>query len=421
MPIEPFEHLVAVYHDGAQPVLETRVLSSPWGAPSQRTVLPYSPEQLDALLKLIERPTFVASDFSQEMPALRSLGWVHDEQLAVPRPDLLRQVGRQLYETLFPRGPVRTALNVSLSQARQARAPLPFELHLDKDAGCLARLPWELLHDDHGYLVQSGRLSLARYIAFKAPSTSLSIEGPLRVLVVVSRPRDLPMLDEEAELAALRTSLASLASRGGLDVHPLESPAWRAFVDALSSAPYHIVHFDGHGDFGRRCPACRALAAPSQTACLAPAVRGGGVCAASLRAVSPQGYLAFERQDGTADWRSAENLAAALFRNPEVRLAVLSACRSAAVGSGLLFAGTAPALIGLGVPAAVAMQSEVPLYATAAFAEAFYAALAQRRPLIEAVARARASLDDESWYRPALYLRGRNDHQGLFFGQAESG
>mgnify|MGYP005852805163 CR=1 FL=1 len=419
MPVKPFEHLIAIYNEDGQPSLETRVLSSPWGTPSQRSYLPYSPEQIDALLKLIERPTLVAADLASEMSALQSLGWVQEGRPAPPRADLLQQVGRRLYEALFPRGPVRTALNVSLSQARRARTVLPFQLHLDKEAGCLARLPWELLHDEQGYLVRSGRLALARYIAFKAPPTAIAIQGPLRVLVVVSRPHDLPTLDEEAELSALKNSLASLAEHRGLKIDLLESATWRAFVDALSSAPYHIVHFDGHGDFGRRCPNCRQLAAPSQTVCTARSARGGTVCGTRLTQVNPQGCLAFERWDGAADWHSAGSLAAALFRNPEIRLAVLSACRSAAVGNGPLFGGTAPALIGMGVPAAVAMQLEVPLYATAAFAEAFYAALAQRRPLIEAVAAARAALDDDTWYCPALYLRGHNDPWGWLFGPPE--
>jgi CHAT domain-containing protein len=415
MPIKPFEHLVAIYDDGTQPVLETRVLSSPWGTPSQRTGLPYTPEQVDALLKLIERSTFAAADFAQEMPILQGLGWVQEGRLTLPRAELLQQVGRRLYEALFPRGPVRTALNVSLGQARHARAPVAYQLHLDKDAGYLARLPWELLHDDHGYLVQSGRLALARYIAFRAPLTSLAVRGALRVLVVVARPHDLPMLDKEAELSALKASLASLAGQSGLDVDLLQLPTWPSFVHALSSTPYHMVHFDGHGDFGRRCPTCRHLADASRAACPARTGPNDAVCGASLSQVGPRGYLAFERKDGSADWRSAENLAAALFRNCEVRLVVLSACRSATVGSGVLFGGTAPALIGMGVPAVVAMQSEVPLYATVSFAEAFYAALARRRPLSEAVAEARASLDDETWYRPALYLRGRSDPQGTLF------
>ena len=412
--IDPFEHLLASYHDGGRPALEARVLSSPWGTPSQRTALPYTPPQVDALIRLLERPSLGAAELRSELPALRSLGWVKAGQLTLSRAELLERVGRQLYETLFPRGPVRTALNVSLSQARHARSPLAFQLHLDKEAGFLARLPWELLHDDHGYLLKSGRLALARYIAFRAPATAVSVNGPLRVLVVVARPRDQAVLDSEAELAALRRSLGSLTGSRGLEVQVLQPPTWRAFVDALNSAPYHIVHFDGHGDFGRRCPACRQLAPPSDAVCLARAPRGGA-CGERLEAVSPQGYLAFERPDGATDWRSAENLAAALFRNREVRLAVLSACRSATVGAGLVFAGTGPALIGMGVPAVVAMQFEVPLGAAVSFSETLYAALARREPLIEAVAGARARLDDESWYRPALYLRGRGDARGVLF------
>ncbi len=412
--IDALQQSISVYDDGEGPALETRVLSSRWGTPGERVPLPYTAEQADALLKLLERPTFAAAEFEQELPALRGLGWVQGAQLSAPRPRLLQQVGTRLFDTLFPRGAVRTVLNIGLNQARQARTALPFQLHLDREAGHLARLPWELLHDGQEYLVRSGRLALTRYIAFKAPMTPLALQGPLRVLVAVTRPRDLPSLDEHAELLALKGSLAILAEERGLELQVLDPPTWRAFVEALSGAPYHIVHFDGHGDFGRRCPACRRLAPAGDTVCLARS-GPGQVCGAALAQVSPQGYLAFERPDGTADWRSAENLAAALFRTPALRLAVLSACRSAAVGQGALFAGTAPALIGMGVPAVVAMQFEVPLYTTVSFAEAFYGALAERAPLSEAVARARAELDDESWYRPALYLRSRGDARGVLF------
>jgi len=412
--VDVLQHLIAHYDDGQGLALETRVLSSRWGTPAERVALPYTPEEADALLRVVEQPTFNAAEFGPQLAILRRLGWVQGEELALSRPRLLEAVGGRLYDTLFPRGPVRTVLNIALGQARQARAPLPFHLHLDRDAGYLARLPWELVHDGQGFLVRSGRLAMTRYIAFKAPATALALEGPLRVLVVVARPRDLPRLDEEAELEALRRGLSSLAGQRGLEVQLLEAATWRAFVDALSAAPYHVVHFDGHGDLGRRCPACRRLAPATDTVCRASIGRGA-LCGTALRDVSPQGYLAFERPDGAADWRSAENLAAALFRNPAVRLAVLSACRSAAVGQGSLFAGTAPALIGMGVPAVAAMQFEVPLYATVAFAEAFYGALAQRAPLTDAMARARAELDDDTWYRPALYLRSKGDPRGVLF------
>ncbi|MCL6430610.1 MAG: CHAT domain-containing protein [Anaerolineae bacterium] len=412
---ETFEHLVSIVESGERPVLETRVVSSSYGSPRQRSILPYTAGQIEALLRVIERPALPAADMASHMPALQSLGWAQDGRLILPWPELLQRIGRELYESLFPRGPVRTALNVALSQARRRRAALAFQLHLDREAGLLARLPWELLHDDHGYLVQSGRLALARYIAFKAPLTPVAVQGPLRVLVIVSRPAGLPVLDGEAEPAALRSGLAPLVQSGTLEVDLLEPPTWRSFVDALCSRPYHIVHFDGHGDFGRLCPACRHLAAPSSLQCLAGASPGRAPCGANLGQTVPQGYLAFERPGGGVDWRSASNLAAALFRNPQVRLAVLSACRSAAVSSALVFSGAGPALIGAGVPAVVAMQCEVPLYATVAFAGAFYAAVAERLPLIEAMARARAHLDDETWYRPSLYLRGRNDPRGVLF------
>jgi len=413
--IEPFAHLASLYTEGNRVEVETRVLSSPYGAPHQRVPAPYSEGQLQALLKLIERPALTSAQLRAEWPALQELGWVQGEQLALSRARALEQIGQRLYETLFPRGRVRTALNVSLSQARKARQPLPFQLQFDREAGYLARLPWELLRDEQGYLVRNGRLALARYIAFKSPLTALLVRGPLRVLVVISRPRGLAALDRDGELAALRESLGSLSAQEGLRVDVLERATWRGLVEALSSGTYHIIHFDGHGDFGRRCPQCRRLAPLDELTCTGRGERGA-LCGQPLAGVPAQGYLAFERQDGEVDWRSAENLAAALFRNPETRLAVLSACRSAMVGGGAVFAGTAPALIGMGVPAVAAMQFEVPLYATVAFTEVFYGAVAQRRPLIDAMAEARTALDDDCWYRPTLYLRGHGDPRGVLFG-----
>ena len=404
MPLPPFEHLLSLGGEGTTP-LEARVLSSPYGTPAQRTTLPFAFGQVEAVLRAVERPTPDPAD----LPTLSALGWAQEGQWAMPRGELLRRVGMRLYDALFPPGPVRTTLAVALARAREMRSPLPLQLHLDREAGYLGRLPWELACDEQGYLVQGGRMALARYLDFPAPPTATALNGALKVLVIVSRPTDLPALNEEAELQALRDSLAALNERRGLEVYLLQPATWREFVDAVSSERFHIVHFDGHGDFGRRCPRCRRVISVPATTC-----RAG--CGANLLGIAPQGHLAFQRADGTADWRSPENLAAALFRSSELRLAVLSACRSGAVGKGSLFAGLGPALIGLGVPAVVAMQAEVSLEATTAFAGAFYGALAAGQSLLDATAIARAQLDEEAWFRPALYLRSKGDARGTLLG-----
>ncbi|MDI7277889.1 MAG: hypothetical protein QME94_18060, partial [Anaerolineae bacterium] len=63
-------------------MLETRVVLSPYGTPRQKVTSPYTLDQVDALLRLIERPAFSAVELAVEVPVLEDLGWVHEGRLA---------------------------------------------------------------------------------------------------------------------------------------------------------------------------------------------------------------------------------------------------------------------------------------------------------------------------------------------------
>ena len=274
-----------------------------------------------------------------------------------------------------------------------------------------------MLYDpDRGFVFANRRSALIRYVACPLPVPTLAKSDALNLLLVTSRPISqptdpiqLPLL-VDAESKAIADGLAEPLASGAIQLEPLPpaSPArstWELLSDYLTThtgaeAP-HILHFDGHGGFGRRCaiaPAgCGLLNAASETVC-----RG---CGRHLDG-PPQGYLAFEARNKRPHWVSAREVSNLLV-DAGVRLAVLTACKSAVVAGQSVFSGMGPALIQAGVPAVVAMQFSVTAEAAKSFTRSFYLALAQYAPLTQAMSQARAALfaDETAWYRPVLYLR----------------
>jgi CHASE2 domain-containing sensor protein len=181
-----------------------------------------------------------------------------------------------------------------------------------------------------------------------------------------------------------------------------------------------VLHFDGHGLFGKRCPneQCRAMHKGIKVARCK-------LCNTELR--EAQGYLVFESEEGDPDYVSAEELGALLQttsfgdgfgQSRSVTLAVLSACQSGmSVIGDSVFNGTAQNLISHRVPAVVAMQYSVTVDGAAKFAEQFYRSLGQKNSLALAVSQGREAMGSSSqqWFRPVLYLRWRDNEGGQLF------
>jgi hypothetical protein len=182
-----------------------------------------------------------------------------------------------------------------------------------------------------------------------------------RVLVIVSRPLDLPDLPNLADQWALQGGLRRVQAPVFLKM--LRPPTVEGFRSEILN-DYDIVHFDGHGDFGLRCPNCGALHSPQEKKC--------GLCDALLEEEEAKGYFAFEREDGKLDALEAEDLAEIVMSagNP-TKLVFLSACESAKGGDASLM----NALLIKGVPAVLGMNESVPFKATMALATPFYAGL----------------------------------------------
>jgi hypothetical protein len=180
----------------------------------------------------------------------------------------------------------------------------------------------------------------------------------------------------------------------------------------------HILHFDGHGFFGKRC---------NQAGCKKAYKQGTIQCECGAPLGKPQGYLVFERSDRTADYVSAQELGELLgnLQRQEqpnfdrgIVLVVLSSCRSGMSRlSESVFNGVAQNLIGQGIPAVVAMSYSISVLAASAFAEAFYHSLGQKESLAIAFRRGQSAIGIEGnqWYRPVLYLRWEDNQGGQLF------
>jgi CHAT domain-containing protein len=241
----------------------------------------------------------------------------------------------------------------------------------------LARLPWELLHDEHGFLLQQGAVTLTRHVQFARATPRLKVAGPVRILLIEARPVRVPPLPAGREYGLLEKTVSSLRDPGLITLERLQPPTYEALVDRLSDADdVHVIHFDGHGGFDGR-----------------------------------SSFLVFENAYCEREDVDAARFAAAL-AGKKVRLLYASACQTAAAGPGSIFTGLGPGLLVAGIPAIVSMQFSVEVGAAEKFLARFYRSVAQGKPLPDSLADARQLLFNpifgHAWATPVLYLRSRD-------------
>jgi len=295
--------------------------------------------------------------------------------------DFLQDFGSRLFTALF-QGDVGSRFRSSQGMTAQGSG---LRLRLRVEPGELIILPWELLYDPERreFLGLTGRTPIVRHLPVPRPTMVSPIPPPLRMLVVAASPRDLPPLDIQRELKALRQAVQPLVDEEVLILDILRPATTQALQEHLQNCPCHILHFIGHGGFDGR-----------------------------------EGYITLEDTEGWAMPLDARRLKILLGNSP-VRLAVLNACLTArdAVRESpsvpeRAYLGVAPALVDAGLLAVVAMQFSLSDKGAWAFARDFYRMLARRRPVNEAVDRARVKmvmelgLECRDWAAPVLFLRG---------------
>ncbi len=300
-----------------------------------------------------------------------------------PDVEAAKRFGDQLFRSVFT-GELLGQLRSSIDHTRDRGQGLRIRLRL-KGVPELAELPWEFLYDqeqDH-FIATSTTTPMVRYLDLPQSVGPLRVKLPLRVLVVIAGPRNLPTLDAEGEWERLKQTLGPLETAGSLVLERLPTATLDALRRRARGEPFHILHFIGHGGFDE---------------------------------AAGDGVLHFESQQGLNDPIPGQLLGNVLRDHDCLRLAVLNACEGARQSNKDPFSGVAQSLCQQRLPAIVAMQFEISDAAAKAFAEEFYGAIAEGFPVDASVSEARKALYGgrygQEWATPVLYMRSPN---GLLF------
>jgi hypothetical protein len=366
----------------------------------------------------------------QDFPGPDEQTWMLEQGLLVGEAfsqQMQQVIGQGIYAALFPNGPGRDLLQrmLAISGSReQLHIQLEFSDKVERRSR-LADYPWELAHDQGGFLVQQ-QVVFSRYIGFVGTTPQLPPVKNINVLLVSSSAGDQEMGLEplgSQEQKAVLDGLQRAAAEQRIQIRQLTSPTWQELGDYLTENTHeqapHIIHFDGHGFFGQRCDRCRTIHRELRV----ERCRG---CGESLMGKVPQGYLLFKPREGqTADYISAMEVGSLLHsvsleqrEKYGVRLMVMSACKTGfSLASDTLFNGVAQSLIQHQVPAVLAMQYNVTVDGATAFADRFYRALGNGKPITTAVRLGQQAMGIEGnqWYRPVLYLRWYDNEGGQLF------
>jgi len=353
-----FDVLIERADQGAYRV---RVVNAPAGpTPSSSFTVPFSQLELENFVLKIGRPRRVVRRVDE------------------PETAAIKAFGSQLYRALF-HDELEVNLLRSQSQATAMGMGLRLRLRLS-DTPELAELPWEFLYDRsrNRFVCLSDRTPLVRFLEVPDPPRPLPVSPPLRVLVMISSPRDpsFAELDVEQEWAKLQGVLSGLEQAGLVHLERLETATLSALRQRLRRDDWHVLHFIGHGGFDPH---------------------------------AQDGVLVLEDQAGGSRLVTAQALGVPLHNHDPLRLVVLNACEGARSDPTDPFAGTAQTLIQQGIPAVVAMQFEITDPAAIAFTGELYAAVADGYPLDAALSQARQAIytdvSEVEWATPVLYLR----------------
>lgn len=321
--------------------------------------------------------------------------WVDNQPEFCKKPEL-QLLGLYLYQFLFDDEKIKEAFAATYKgfdddykkakKELRNRTPdmrLRVRLIFSEKARELARWPWEFLYIpdpniEHGFFFTGERtqLILTRFVPEKGHVQNLTPEHqPLRILVVLSEPDDLDILNKK-ELEDVIRTIEALDSPDRVKVTRLINPTFdklqAAIADEQTGLP-HILHFIGHGEEGK----------------------------IALVKDSTDVDYDLKKKGQQHRWINSEDMKA-LFITHKPRLIFLHACQGAA--SALeVFKNTARELVYADIPAVVAMQYEISNADAGIFARQFYKQIGEGREIDEAVKAGRLALG--SSYPPWTHRR----------------
>ncbi|CAN7435361.1 CHAT domain-containing protein [Terrabacter sp. LjRoot27] len=331
---------------------------------------------------------FAATDLAQFMiavgpPRVSSRRLVPAEARVVD----VKEYGRRLGDALLS-GEVGRAFRDSLTTATGQGKDLRLRLRLDAVPD-LDPVPWEYLYDSRlgRFLTLSQETPIVRLLDSLERPPVVHVDAPLRVLVMISSPSDMPELAVDRERQLLTATTGDLVASGRLTVTVLEDATLTGLQRALLD-DFHVFHFIGHGGFDQQ---------------------------------AQEGVLVLEREDGTAHRVSGARLGTLLHDARTMQLAVLNACEGARTSGRDAFSGVGQALVRQGLPAVVAMQTEISDRAALVFSHEFYYFLTRGLGIDAAICEVRKAMavsDEASEWGTAVLLRSGADQPFSFTASA---
>ncbi|MEA2589920.1 MAG: hypothetical protein QOH66_2847, partial [Actinomycetota bacterium] len=355
----------------------TVLANSPTGEATGRFTMPFSDQEIDIFKLRIAVARGIIRRRGSSM-AKRQL-----EHQAM-------EFGGRLFDALIE-GPVRDRYRTATESADEHGRGLRVVLTL-RDVPELMALPWEFLYDRPNFLALRLDTPVVRHLDLPRRRRPMRVQGPLRILGMVSSPSGYPRLDTEKEVRVIETALQRLTERGLVEVEWMTAATLRELQARLGQRErsFHVFHYIGHGDYDSA---------------------GQG------------GELVLEDRQGRPQMVTGAELGTILCDHKSMRLAVLNACEGARTSAIDPFAGVATSLVEREIPAVIAMQFDITDGAAIIFAEEFYSALVEGYPVDLAVVQARKALyaegTDIEWGTPVLFLR--SDDASLFDVQATEG
>lgn len=313
-------------------------------------------------------------------------GLLHDiEESLKPERKLLghrklMETGQRFYKSIFS-AELEKCFRDCLKNAMEKGRGLRLELVIDPSY--LRRLPWELLHDDNGFLALSTDTPIVRTAHRVEQPQFREIQYPLGILFVAASPvgPHVP-IGVGCEIRLLCEGVSKEVDEGRVFLQCYGGRKFKSrdFSDDLKSKKFSVLHFSAHGKFVEEIE---------------------------------RGVLQLEDEDGRPFLISVETLAEWL-RGTSIRMVFLDACETGVGSVRNPLADLGHLFLDKGIGAVVAMQFSVPVSCANAFCRAFYTLLAEGEPPEYCVSQARTrivnsvfGLDTIEWAIPVLHVCGK--------------
>jgi len=340
---------------------------------------------------IIEPP----ADFLSQQPHLpalaKQLSEAYEDKQIIITDAALQAVGSALWLSIAELPFDEEPLGESLQQAKKQCGLQPLAIIVQSQDAAVLALPWEsLFHPEFGFLAREQGFSLSRRLAEASPDLPALEDAPLRILLFTCLPDDLAegnRLRVEDEQAAAFESLIELERSGKAILEMPDDGRLETFKSYLSEFKPHLVYLSGHGQFNHEPHNDRAW-----------------------------GEFLFENEHGNSQLVPEQELSKCFEAQRSVQCCVLSACLSARQHPAYLHHGLSQSLHRAGVPHVIGMRESIFDLAGISFARSLLHALANQRPLAEALQQARAAITNPLSDSP-LFDAASPEHREASFGQ----